>query len=109
MQMKPLQESQKQSQKLMQVMTRLAERYSISQDDLVRLSERAAYFSHWNALGHSEGEAERAVADFVALLREMRQRFGMKPEDTLDFARAAMGFSVENTWQTFLTAIGGWK
>ena len=102
--MNPLRESQKQSQKLMQAMTRLAVRYSIPQEDLVRLSERAAYFCHWNALGHAEGEAERSVADFVALLREMRQRFRMKPEDALEFAHAAIGFSVEHAWQTFLSA-----
>ncbi len=99
-------EAQKNSQKLMSVMTRLAERYSIPQEDLVRLSDRAAYFCHWNAVGHAEGESDRSVEDFVALLRELRQRFGMKPDDALEFARAAIEFSVENAWQTLLTGAG---
>lgn len=98
--------SQKQSEKLMRTMTRLADRYSIPQEDLVRLSERAAYFCHWNALGHAEGESGRSVDDFVALLREMRVRFQMKPDDALEFARAAIGFSVEYAWQSLLAGAG---
>lgn len=104
--MSRLRESQKQSEKLMRTLTRLAQRYSISQDDLVRLSEFAAHCCHRNVLGRGGAEADRSVDHFVALLREMRERFGMKPEDALEFAQAAIGFSVESAWQELLGRAG---